>query len=346
MIVEEGRDITLGELVAVRATRTPDETFAIFQEHDDLTCAQLDRLSNSLAKRLSERGVGPGTIVFHVFSPSPNQLISLVACWKVGAIVAPVDRFMMPEGFAGLIGKLNPDLVILDSTLPNGGDFECQAKHEGVTVFISSDFALSEDADGMEAAGITPQSPALILFTSGSTGLPKGVTQTHAALVEGGWNVIRAKNLTAGNRVLCVLPLSHMNGLVTTFITPLLSGGSVVYMQQPFAPRLAAALIDTHGVTWFSAVPTHYNMMVSPPLPKDSYSLETLQFCRSASAPLPVRILNAFESHYGVPIIETMANARPGSSVCRSATTSRSRMTLAFRRRKARSGPCGSGARR
>src|SRR5262249_53114526 len=104
----------------------------------------------------------------------------------------------------------------------------------------------------------------------------------------------------------CVLPMSHLNGLETTFVTPLVSGGSAVYLQGPFQPEAALRLIDQHNCSWFSAVPTQYAYLLKPPVARDKWSLKTLRFCRSASAPLPVSVRREFEDHYGVPIIETM----------------------------------------
>ena len=155
-------------------------------------------------------------------------------------------------------------------------------------------------------AASRPNDAALCIFTSGSTGVPKGVVLSHRNLVEGARNVIAGKGLDHSDRVLCVLPMSHLNGLATTFVTPLVSGGSVVYLQGAFDPARALQLIDEHGCTWFSAVPTQYAYLTRPLVPREQCSLKTLRFCRSASAPLAVAVRREFEEHYGVPIIETM----------------------------------------
>src|SRR5262249_12147318 len=157
-------------------------------------------------------------------------------------------------------------------------------------------------------AGQSPAAddPALCIFTSGSTGIPKGVVLSHSNLIAGARNLIAAKRIGEADRVLCVLPMSHLNGLEATFVAPLVSGGWVVYLQGAFQPERALELIDQHGCTWFSAVPTQYAFLLKPPVSRDRWSLQTLRFCRSASAPLAVRVRKEFEDYYGVPIIETM----------------------------------------
>jgi sulfoacetate-CoA ligase len=112
---------------------------------------------------------------------------------------------------------------------------------------------------------------------------------------------------------LCVLPAFHINGLVVTTLAPLLSGGEVV-MPRRFDPERFWPLVAAHGVTWFSAVPTILSLLLSRPAPPAGEA-RTLRFARSASAPLPVAVLEEFEARFGVPVIESLGMSEAAGQV-------------------------------
>lgn len=303
----------LGFLIGRWVKERGDEPFAFFSHAPHITGAELDMASGRLAAVMAGKGLGCGSKATLVFRPGKELLTSLLACWKLGVTVSPLDRFISPSLLLHILSVLKPDLFLLDPGLNNARELGSLAGGTGCQVFEIS-------LDGLEGTPLppgdhSPQDPALCLFTSGSTGLPKGVVLTHSALLYGARNVVAAKKVDERDRVLCVLPLSHLNGLVTTFITPMFSLGSVVYMQDSFSAESALKLIEEYRCTWFSAVPTHYMLMVSPPREKDQWSLQSLKFCRSASAPLAPRVLREFESHYGVPLIETMGTTETAGQI-------------------------------
>lgn len=302
----------LGDLAAARAAFGGGPA-VLFTQGPPLDAAALDARADALAAFLAARGVGPGERVILAFRPGPKQLAALLACWKLGALVSPVDRFLTAKAFAHLLGVFAPRAILLGPDLERREIFAATAESLGLAVL--DPFRAPLPDAGPPDVRVDPHALALCLFTSGSTGLPKGVLLDHAALLAGAANLIRAKGLGPGDRALCVLPLSHMNGLVTTFLSPLLSGGSVVYLQESFSPRVAVETVDAFGCTWLSAVPTHYTLMLAPPLDRALWSLATLRFCRSASAPLPPRILREFEAHYGVPVIETMGTTETAGQI-------------------------------
>jgi long-chain acyl-CoA synthetase len=292
------------ELFEDRARDRGSEPLALFSDAGALTAPDLLRLADRAAARLLHEGIAGGSRVFLLFRTGPRLLASFVACWRIGAIACPVDAAIHPAELARRARRFGAAVVLIDPALADRTALTRAVREAGVP-------ALFADIEGWPAADVAPAFPhpddgAVCIFTSGSTASPKGVLLSHANLLNGARNVIAAKQVGAGDRVLCVLPLSHVNGLVTTFLTPVVSGGSVVFLQRPFEARQALTLIDRHRCTWFSGVPTHYALMMRPPLPRDAWSLASLRFCRSASAPLPSRLRQDFEEHYGVPIIDTM----------------------------------------
>lgn len=152
---------------------------------------------------------------------------------------------------------------------------------------------------------IAPTDHALLMYTSGTTGRPKGVVHTHSSLLAGGWTPTIAHELTPEDRGLCVLPICHINGLCVTIMGALVSGGSLVIAPKFSASRFWAQCADA-DVTWFSVVPTIISHLLHGEADPDDATRKRLRFGRSASSALAPDVQTAFESRFGVPIIETM----------------------------------------
>lgn len=156
---------------------------------------------------------------------------------------------------------------------------------------------------GPAAGGASPArgDRAMVMYTSGTTGVPKGVVHTHASLLAGGANTAAAHRLSGDDRALCVLPLYHINGLCVTLFAPLVSGSATVTPPRFSASRFwgwAAA----HGCTWSSVVPTQVSHLLHTP----GEAPPGMRFVRSASSALPPELLARFEERFGIPLIETM----------------------------------------
>ncbi len=158
-------------------------------------------------------------------------------------------------------------------------------------------------ADTANLADIGPDDHALLMYTSGTTGKPKGVVHSHSSLLAGGWTTAVAHALSREDRGFCVLPIYHINGLCVTVMGALVSGGSLVMVSKFSASRFWTQVSEGKA-TWFSVVPTiisHLLHGASNPKPGTC-----LRFGRSASSALAVETQSAFETRFGVPIIETM----------------------------------------
>lgn len=166
---------------------------------------------------------------------------------------------------------------------------------------------------GEEAAspfgGENAAAPALLMYTSGTTGPPKGVLLSQQNLIAGGRNTALAHQLTEHDIGLCVLPLYHINAQCVSLMAGLVSGGCIIirkkFSASNFFPDLAR-----HAITWASMVPASYGFLLHHletgkirPAPQ---ALKHLRFLRSASAPLPVDVHRRIEQRLGVPLIETM----------------------------------------
>ena len=148
---------------------------------------------------------------------------------------------------------------------------------------------------------------ALLMYTSGTTGKPKGVMLTHDNILNGGKNVLISHELTPLDKALCVLPLYHINGLIVTVMGPLVSHSSLV-LSEKFSATNFWKHIEEFKCTWFSIVPTIVSSLLNKYYEIEFKSLNTssVRFGRSASAALAPETHKNFEEKFKIKMIETM----------------------------------------
>lgn len=152
---------------------------------------------------------------------------------------------------------------------------------------------------------VSAEDDALLMYTSGTTGRPKGVVHSHASLLAGGWTPTVAHRLTPQDCGLCVLPIYHINGLCVTVMSTLVSGGALAVAEKFSASRFWDQCA-TAQATWFSVVPTIISHLLHSGITPDPVTRARLRFGRSASSPLAPDVQTAFETRFDVPIVETM----------------------------------------
>ncbi|WP_298836793.1 class I adenylate-forming enzyme family protein [uncultured Roseobacter sp.] len=166
-------------------------------------------------------------------------------------------------------------------------------------------FQVPETSPDAELHAVSPGDHALLMYTSGTTGRPKGVVHTQSSLLAGGWTATVAHDLSPADRGFCVLPICHINGLCVSLMGALVSGGSVAMCPKFSASRFWEQVAET-GATWFSVVPTIISHLLHSETLPDDGTRTRLRFARSASSALAPDVQTAFEERFGVPVIETM----------------------------------------
>ncbi len=146
---------------------------------------------------------------------------------------------------------------------------------------------------------------ALLMYTSGTTGRPKGVVHTQASLLAGGWTVSVAHELTPDDRGMGVLPFYHINGLCVTVMGALVSGGSMAMVPKFSASKFWRQAEDG-GITWFSVVPTIISHLLHGEVEPSAALKAQLRFARSASSALAIETQRAFQDRFGLAIVESL----------------------------------------
>ena len=163
----------------------------------------------------------------------------------------------------------------------------------------------AECGEGAELYDVAPADDALLMYTSGTTGRPKGVVHTQSSLLAGGWTVSVAHELTPQDRGMGVLPFFHINGLCVSVMGSLVSGGSLAMVSRFSASKFwdqAAA----GGITWFSVVPTIISHLLHGAAEPEPSLKAQLRFARSASSALAVETQRAFQDRFGLSIVESL----------------------------------------
>ena len=268
------RSPNLAARLADAARRRPDHP-ALVWDGGALSWRELEARAAGAARRLAREGVGAGDVVALLL---PNTWGLAAALWgglALGATVAPLNPLLAADERARILGHLGARAVL--------------------------DAAPSEEA--AEAMPIAASAaPGVILYTSGSTGQPKGAVLSHAALAAANESWAGpVMGLTATDRVLAVLPLAHSFGLNGALLAPLLAGVTVV-LQERFTPEDTLRAIARHRATVFPGVATMFaRILESPAL--EGADLSSLRLAVSGAAPCPWALASEWRRRTGVRIV-------------------------------------------
>ncbi|MGF1447039.1 MAG: AMP-binding protein [Pikeienuella sp.] len=255
-----------------------------------------------VAGRLTALGIAKGESVALVLPNGKAAVICLFGALYGGFRVTPINLVAGTEAIRYALAHSRTRFAFVGDEQTELWD---AARPDGITAIgVGETIAWPQDGTA-PLHPLSAEDDALLMYTSGTTGRPKGVVHSHASLLAGGWTPSVAHRLTPADRALCILPIYHINGLCVTVMGPLVSGGSVAVCSRFSASRFWDQCAAAEA-TWFSAVPTIISHLLHgerAPAPETS---ERLRFARSASSALAVETQTAFEARFRVPIVETM----------------------------------------
>jgi long-chain acyl-CoA synthetase len=301
--------LSFRDAIDTHAAAQPDAPFLLAPETGAiLTYGELRRAARSLGAYLAGEGIAPGSIVSFMLPNGASAASVLLGGMYCGYVVSPLNLLSQDAQLAYVLAHSDTRFVFAAPEFTS----RLQALRKETTSDAKLrptdpdrlDLPLGEPAD---PALVGPATPAMLMYTSGTTGEPKGVLLSHWNMVYAARAVADAQALTRRDRVLSSLPLYHINGQCIATIAPLVSGGSIV-MPHRFSVSQWWPLVERHRPTWLNLVPTIIAYLLAGPdlTPAQAEAVRKVRFARAASAPLPPQQHRAFEARFGVSVMEAM----------------------------------------
>ena len=259
----------------------------------------LRRRANGLAAHLvQDHNVQPGDRVAVWLKNCPEFPATLFGVWQAGGVVVMVNNFLKPDEVDFILSDSGAKVVVADASLGEKRQ-ELESRNKGWSFVGIEEYDSMADGDPMEPVSRGHEDLAALLYTSGTTGHPKGAMLTHGNFIHNVTSCLTCLELTEDDRVVVLLPQFHSFIFTVGTLVPLLAGAGIVLMKSLHPFKNVIAEIIRHKGTILPAVPAIYRSLTQaelPPLP--------LRLCLSGGAPLPVEVLKEFQRRYSYPLVE------------------------------------------
>jgi long-chain acyl-CoA synthetase len=291
---------TLGD----QNVRTFGEYPALLFEGREITNVEQRQAASRLAHALRRLGVQPGDRVVVMLPNCPEVLQAYAGILGAGGVVVPVVFLLRPAEVRHILEHSGARLLITSPELADKAE-----GWPGPTVLVGGEgpghpaYAglLAGERDDFPVVDRAPDDLAVILYTAGTTGVPKGVALSHRNLVANARAAASLYELDRTRWALAVLPLSHSYGLTLSNTSAIL--GTRAVLLRWFNPEAVLEAIQAHRIQHMSAVPTMLAYLLNYP-EADRYDTSSMVVWGSGAAPLPVEIVEPFERRFGGRILE------------------------------------------
>ena len=297
---------TLRDAIDAHAAARPGAACVLAPEPDaTLTYRDIARAGRALGAYLAASRIAPGSVVSFML---PNGIAAanlFLGTMYAGYVVSPVNLHAQDSQLAYTLEHSGTRLVF---AAPEFVDRLEKLKPAGREIMLQPtdpDRLGLPELSGAPLAEVTAATAAMLMYTSGTTGVPKGVLLCHGNMLHAGKVVSSWQALGEDDRVLSSLPLYHINGQCIATVAPVVSGGSIV-MPHRFSAREWWPLVERYRPTWLNLVPTIVAYLLHGADPADAEACRRVRFARCASAPLPPEQHRAFEGRFGISVMEAM----------------------------------------
>ncbi len=313
-------------LEAVRASATGHPDLAVIKYFDgEIRYGDFDRLTDALAAGLQDRGITKGDRVALYLQNVPQYIIGMVGIWKAGAIVVAINPMNRSRELTYLLSDSGARVIICHESLyvdvavtvvPDSSvelvlttsELDFQSRNDsrvfGRSTRVRSEgtedlaqFMAAYDGQQVPDPGLRPADPAVLTYTSGTTGEPKGAINTHSNMLFASRGFRDWSGWTRDDIVFAVAPLFHVTGLIAhigaAFLTPM-----TLVLGYRFDPVVTAELIEEHHCTTTTGAITAFISMMNNGATTAKH-LESLKVIYSGGAPIPPKVANDFEEKFG-----------------------------------------------
>ncbi|MCF3135208.1 long-chain-fatty-acid--CoA ligase [Streptomyces olivochromogenes] len=292
----------LAEFLVRTAARQPERPALRLGTHIT-TYGELDERTARAAAFLRAEGVRPGDRVALMLPNVPEFVVLYYGALRAGAIVVPMNPLLKARETEYHLSDSGAVLLFEWHAAPGEGAQGAAAAGVRHVAVESASFAalLSGHEPVSDVAATADEDVAVLLYTSGTTGRPKGASLTHAGLRHNTEvSTVHVQRMTSEDVVVGCLPLFHIFGQICTMSVALHSGASLTLIPR-FDPQAVLEAIARDGATVFEGVPTMYAALLQHPAEAD---VSTLRMCVSGGASLPVEVLHGFERRFGCMVLE------------------------------------------
>ncbi|WP_079529352.1 fatty acid--CoA ligase family protein [Halobacillus hunanensis] len=309
--------MNLSDQLSVVASAHPSKQAYLFQG-EGASYQEFDGSVSKFASSLRKLGYGKGDHIALVSGNSPMFMIGLYGALRVGATVIPINptytaeemRYILKNGDVKAVMTMD---VLMGKFEQMDDDLEISHYFVAETKIGNAESSLSEKMKSftktVEEGDLSFSKPelsedhvAVILYTSGTTGKPKGAMLTHKNLYSNAKDVADYLNYSQGDRVIATLPMFHVFCLTVALNAPLMNGGTVLIVPK-FSPQEVFEIASTQKATIFAGVPTMYNYLAQTGSGQTE-AFKHMRICVSGGSSMPVALLNKFEEQFNVQISE------------------------------------------
>ncbi|RDI47844.1 fatty acid--CoA ligase family protein [Falsibacillus pallidus] len=283
---------------------------------------ELDGAVTKFASGLESLGVTKGDHIALLLGNSPHFIIAFYGAMRLGATVIPINPIYTQDEIGYILNNGDVKAVVaLDLMVPLVGKVEgllpkvenyiiCPTKQDSaIEEAVAAHPKMKSFSEVLETGALSFEGPeldeddvAVILYTSGTTGRPKGAMLTHKNLYSNARDTGSYLKMNEDDRVITTLPMFHVFCMTVVLNAPLISGATLLITPK-FSPADIFRIAEKYQATVFAGVPTMYNFLYQYP-EADADSLKTLRLCISGGASLPVALLKNFEQKFKVVISE------------------------------------------
>jgi len=307
----------LSEILRISARKFPSRVALVFGQKK-ITYKSLNETTDHLAAGLLDLGIKKQERIAIFLDNCPEFVISYYAIIKAGAVIVPINyMFKMEE--AKFILQDSEATALITSRIFLDMAEELRLRVDSLKTIISTQKARDDvysfnwirkpDTTALEGIACDPEELAVILYTSGTTGYPKGAMLSHKNLVSNAMDSSAAIKVSQRDVFICILPLFHSFAATVCMNLPLLVGAKIVIMKSVRPFKRIVRSIRKNRVTVFAAIPSIYTILKDVKLPKilDSPLIKffnPIKVCISGAAALPVDTFRGFEKRFRIPLLE------------------------------------------
>ncbi|MBZ4687233.1 MAG: long-chain acyl-CoA synthetase [Clostridia bacterium] len=281
---------------------TPENEALIFG-NKHCTYGELDQMVGKMAQYLIQKGIKKGDRVLLICQNNLEFVFSYLGIIRAGGTVIPLNITLTPEEIKYILKDAQAKMVVAHQKI-----VQAAAKKLNINLKeqLNIDLVVINESFTEEIATLTPcegrerAEIAAFLYTSGTTGFPKGAMLTHENLIANVESLQKIGNLQPQDNMLCVLPMFHSFAWTTSVLLPLFAGSKAT-IHETFQPRGVVETIARENITIFCGAPSMYVVLLQV---ANKEALSSLRFTVSGGSALPQKILKSFEEKFAVPLVE------------------------------------------